>query len=153
MGAQDLNRIHPIYRACIDFTKLAELPFTFKVDSGNYETAIQFKGEYHTHPPWSEDWETNPEIICPDILDYDNKIIIEFEEETGPRRTGAYLARKGHGHEGDLDNKRDTKRTEFYNDFRVLRIWESQYNHSTIWKLKLFQFLIDCSKETIPGIK
>jgi len=151
MGIQDIERIHPIYRTCVDFSRLAEIPFTFKVDSGNYETAIQFKDKYHAHPPWSEDWKTNPEIFCPDILDYDHKIIIEFEEETGPRRTGAYLAKKGHGQEGDMDMKKDTRRNELYKmaGFRILRIWESHYNHSIIWKLKLFQFLIDCSKETI----
>lgn len=154
MGVQDLEKLYPIYRACTEFCKLTELPFTFKVDSGNYETAIEFQDGFHIHPPKSKNWD-NTTILCPDILilSCDNIIgVIEFEEETGNRRTGAYLAKKGHGHEGDLDTKRDSRRNELYKitGFRVLRIWESHYNHNTIWKLKLFQFLIDCSKEISP---
>lgn len=159
MGEKDIERLHKVYRACVDFTKLAELPFTFKVDSGNFETAIEFfyddDEKWHTlHPPSSQDWQTNPTIICPDILIMDcfqPLGVIEFEEESGNRRSGAKLARKGHGHEGDLDTKRDSKRNEFYKNagFRVLRIWESHYNHNAIWKLKLFRFLMDCTKEKI----
>ena len=94
MGNQDLERLYPVYRACVDFSKLADLPYSFKEDSGNYETAIQFKEEHFAHPPWSEDWQTNPEILCPDILEYEHKIIIEFEEETGNRKSGAHYAKK-----------------------------------------------------------
>ena len=153
MGQQDIHNIHPIYRACIDFCKLSELPFTFKVDSGNYETGIVFNietGSYRRRNSF-ETWQdiTYPEVmVCPDVLDFDHKIIIEFEEETGNRRSGDYLAKKGHGHEGDLDNKRDTKRGEFYKDFTVFRLWESTYKNKN-WKLELFEFLIRCSKRPI----
>jgi len=163
MGQQDIERLHSIYRACVDFCKLADLPFHFKEDTGSFETAIEFvQSPYNPahalHPPFSKNWDSNPTIICPDILILSSSKpvgVVEFEEETGPRKTGDYLARKGHHHEGDLDTKRDSRRKEFYSQagFRVLRIWESHYNHSTIWKLKLFQFLIDCSKEILPGIK
>ena len=136
-----------MYRACVDFSKLADLPYSFKEDSGNYETAIQFKEEHFSHPPWSEDWDTNPEILCPDILEWKNKIIIEFEEETGNRKSGARYARKGHGHEGDLSTKRDTRRNEYYKlaEFRVFQLWESTYKNEN-WKVKLFEFLINCWK-------
>jgi len=156
MGTNDLDRIHPIYRASVDFCKLADIPFHFKVDSGNYETGIVFNDlGYSRRVKDREDWNeiksysNNPQLLCPDILDYQNKIIVEFEEETGNRKTGAYLAKKGHGHEGDYDTKRDTRRNEYYTNagYRVLRIWESHYKHSTVWKLKLFEFLINCTKE------
>jgi len=152
LGEADIERLYPVYRACTDFCKLAELPFSFQEDTGDYETAIEFKGEYHSHPPWSEDWKTNPHIICPDILDYDNKIIIEFEEETGSKRPGARLARKGHAHEGDLDTKRDSKRNEFYKQsgFSVFRLWESTYLTEN-WKAKLFEFLINCWKKSLES--
>lgn len=151
MGIKDLERIHPVYRSCIDFCEVIELPYKFKEDLGTYETAIEFVEfafeEYaHYHPPISENWETNPEINCPDILDYDHKIIIEFEEETGPRKNGAHLAKKGHGHEGDLDNIRDSKRNLHYKDFRVFRLWQSVYEKEQ-WKIKLFEFLLSCYKK------
>lgn len=150
MGVKDLERIHPVYRACVDFCKLASIPFTFKEDLGDYETAIQFKEIAYqefvdTHPPYSEDGETNPEINCPDILDYTNKIIIEIEEETGPKRSGAKYARKGHGHQGDPDTVRDTKRNAHYKNFRVFRLWESVLKKEN-WHIQLFEFLIDCHK-------
>ena len=39
------------------------------------------------------------------MLDYHNKIIIEYEEEVGERRSGAKLAKKGHHREDDMDTK------------------------------------------------
>ena len=159
MGIQDYHRLNPIYLAATAFCKLSELPFHFKVDSGNEETAIEFITSMNEeritayHPPINRDWKKRGKV--PDILDWDHKIIIEYEEETGPRRNGAYLARKGHGHEGDPDTRKDENRNNLYSQagFRVLRIWESHYTHSAIWKRNLFQFLIDCSKEIMPGIK
>lgn len=94
MGNQDLERLYPVYRACVDFSKLADLPYSFKEDSGNYETAIQFQEGLSIQPPNAKNWDTNPDIICPDILDFENKIIIEFEEETGNRKSGAHYAKK-----------------------------------------------------------
>ena len=147
MGNQDLERLYPVYRACVDFSKLADLPYSFKEDSGNYETAIQFQEGLSIHPPNAKNWDTNPDIICPDILDFEHKIIIEFEEETGNRKSGAHYARKGHGHEGDLSTKRDTRRNEYYEQyaFRVFRLWETTYKNEN-WKIKLFEFLIGCWK-------
>jgi len=155
LGEKDYERLYPIYRASIDFCKLAEIPFTVKIDSGDYETAIQFKdtddGVFATHPPFSEDWRSNPEIICPDILIlFGTEIIgvIEFEEETGPRKTGAHMARKGHGHEGDIDTKRDTRRNDYYTNAKIhcLRIWESNER----WRLELFEFLIKTWNQSTP---
>ena len=155
MGKQDIYNIHPIYRACIDFTKLSELPFTFKVDSGNYETGIVFNIEtksYRRHNSF-ETWQdiTYPEVMtCPDVLDFDHKIIVEFEEETGPRKPGAKYAKKGHGHEGDYNTTRDNLRNDAYlaAGFVVFRLWESTFKNKN-WKLQLFEFLISCSKRPI----
>lgn len=67
-------------------------------------------------------------------MDYQNKIIIEFEEEAKPNK-GA-KRRKGH-FEG---NKRDVRRDWYYTiaKFEVLKIWQSNKN----WKEDLKQFLI-----------
>lgn len=152
MGKVDYENLHIIYRKCVEFCKNHNLPFSFKIDSGDFETAIQFKEIdinviHHTHPPSSKNWETNPEIKCPDLLDYHYKIIIEFEEEGCKKRPGAYLATKGHGYEGDISTVRDTERNRFYklSKFRFLRFYETDLKEEN-WN-KLYSFLLECHKE------
>jgi len=148
LGYADIERLYPIYRACTDFCKLADLPFSFKEDLGDYETIIAIDGNNWYIPEKTQNWDnTIGQVFCPDIIDYSNHIIIEFEEETGPRKSGAHYARKAHGHEGDTDTVRDTKRNEAYKaaGFTVFRLWESVFKTQN-WKLQLFEFLIKCAK-------
>lgn len=152
MGEQDYERLYPIYRFATDFCKLANIPFSFKVDSGKYETAIIFNEltKKHRRPKSNENWDNvkYPEImIVPDITSYENMIAIEHEEETGKRRPGARMARKGHGHEGDMPTKRDERRNDLYkkNKFHVLRLWES----NVMWRITLAEFLISCYRQKI----
>lgn len=141
MGHIDLSSLFVIKEEISNVCKKHNLDYSFRVDLGNYETGLEFIGSQVFHPPISKDWSTNPIILCPDLLDYNNKIIIEYEEEVGNRRTGARLAKKGHQREGDMDNSRDTRRNKFYNrgGFHVLRIWESDKD----WKEKIETFLIN----------
>lgn len=156
MGERDIERIYPVYRACTDFCKLSGLPFSFQQDSGSLDTMIEFVEKDDTviavYPPESKNWDESKQngthLYNPDICDIENKIIIEFEEETGPTRPGAKMARKGHGHQGDYDTKRDTGRNFYYSQagFSVFRLWESTYK-SENWKIQLFDFLIQCWKK------
>lgn len=151
MGLADIERLYPIYRACTDFCKLAELPFSFKEDLGDYETIIAIDGNNWYIPDKTQNWESViGTVFCPDIIDYSNHIIIEFEEETGPRKPGSKLAQKGHGHEGDADTVRDKTRNDAYKKaaFRVFRLWESTFKNKN-WKLQLFEFLINCTKRSM----
>ncbi len=118
--------------------------FHFKADLGDFETAIEFiespDGKIQTlHPPIAKNWYDAYKILNPDLLDYNNKKIIEYEEETGNRRSGARLAKKGHGHPGDLANIRDSRRNSYYEKagFKFLQIWESDKD----WMEKINQFL------------
>ena len=117
------------------------MSYNFQVDDGDWETVIEFIGEKSYHPPISVDWSNKPDIFCPDLLDYEHKIIIEYEEEIGNKRPGAKLAKKGHNRLGDIANKRDTHRNRFYNDggFNYLQIWENEVN----WQEKLKSFLLN----------
>ena len=139
MGEIDIEHLMKIYRECVSLCKEYDLSYSFRVDHGTYETAIEFIGSKSYHPPISENWNQNPDIFCPDLLDYYNKIIIEYEEEVGGRRLGAKLARKGHHREGDMDTKRDFRRNLYYKDgkFRVLRIYDSD----KLWQKKIADFL------------
>jgi len=140
MGEIDIEHLMKIYRECVSLCKEYHLPYSFRVDHGTYETAIEFIGSKSYHPPISENWNQHPDIFCPDLLDYYNKIIIEYEEEIGKIQPGAKLARKGHHRAGDMDTKRDVRRNLYYKDgkFRVLRIYESD----NLWQKKLADFLI-----------
>lgn len=156
LGEVDIENLHEIYIFANAFCKLASLPFRFKEDSGHFETAIIINELGHSRiPNQNDDWQSiqnyphNPQLFVPDLIDYEYKIMMEFEEEGGKKRSGAKLATKGHGREGDITNKRDTKRNEYYlvGGFSLLRIWESQMKTPTIWKMIVIQFLLNCFKK------
>lgn len=141
MGEVDIENLFRIYDVANSIIKKHRLLISFTIDHGTYETAIEFVGNRFFHPPISKNWDSHPNIFCPDLLDWHNKIIIEYEEEVGQRRRGSFLAKKGHHREGDLDNKRDIRRGKFYKQagFHILRIWESE----KYWREKLEKFLVD----------
>jgi len=146
MGVGDIARIYPIYRIVTKQCKEFGWPYQFKEDLGTYETAFLIKDGATMIPTDFKDWkEVNKNgwtLQEPDICDYYSKIIIEYEEENGPRKPGAHLAKKGHGHPGDLSNPRDTKRDRNYLGFSVCKIWESE--PFEVVEVKLHYFLADC---------
>jgi len=139
MGEIDIENLFRIYDQTNKIIKKHSLLYHFIIDHGSYETAIEFIGNKSFHPPLSKNWDSNPEIFCPDLLDYHNRIIIEYEEEIGEPRRGARLAKKGHSRIGDVDNKHDISRNQHYEKcgFRLLRIWDSDEN----WISTLEKFL------------
>ncbi len=151
MGQVDIEKLHKIYRECVNYCKQNNLPFQFKVDSGNFETAIEFTAIGYHHPPKSKSWEESKqqgnEIKCPDILEFEHRIVIEYEEEPKPGKRMGKLGKKGHTPE----SVKDTHRDMLYRiaGFRLLKIWESEYKENSYEK-KLYEFLDDCySKKVI----
>lgn len=149
MGVKDSDILHEIYEKIKIFCKKNDLPYHFKVDNGDFETAIEFKEVvidtiHHAHPPWAKNWDSNPEIKCPDILDYNNRIIFEYEEKGCKVRSGAYLPTKGHGREFDMTNQKDTQRDRLYKlgKFKVLKFYETDLKDKN-WT-KLYEFLLKC---------
>jgi len=150
MGVQDIVQLHTVLNKIKFLEKENNWGFSFNVDDGYYETALIFNEEkvgYRVPGP-TENWESLkfPEaMICPDLLDLEHKIILEYEEETGRRLPGAKLAKKGHGKPGDPATNRDDRRNSFYvkNKFRFCRVWESQMVDEDL-EWKLFHFLADC---------
>jgi len=116
--------------------------FRFEVDKGKYETAIEFTAIGYHHPPRSNSWEelkaNGNEIKCPDLLDWNNRLIIEYEEEPRPGKKSGKLGQKGHTEE----SQKDTHRDKLYriSGFKILKIWESQYKDKTYLQ-KLIDFL------------
>jgi hypothetical protein len=151
MGEKDADALHKIYEKIKTYCKENDLSYSFKVDDGSFETAIEFWALGYHHPPRSENWEISRaegnEIKCPDLLDINHKLIIEYEEEGQKRLSGARLARKGHGPKGDMPNKRDTDRDHLYRigGFKLLRFYEADLKEQN-WD-KLYNFLLNCKSE------
>lgn len=149
MGEVDYGNLHKIYRKCIDYCIEKKLPYKFLVDSGKWETAIEFWEMGYFHPPQSKSWEEvkkkGNEIKCPDLLDYKYKLIIEFEEEPKPGKRGGKLGKKGHTEESNKDEHRD----QLYRlaGFRVLKFWETDLKEEN-WD-KIYNFLKVSNQEVI----
>lgn len=140
LGHLDIDNLFKIYYEINSIIKKHKLHYTFSIDSGNFETAIEFTEIGYHHPPksksWSEAKKEGNTLLCPDLLDYANKVIIEYEEEPKPGKKGGKLGKKGHTPE----SSRDTKRDFLYRigGFRQLNIWESDKK----WKDTLKKFLL-----------
>jgi len=156
LGSIDIEKLNKIYTCCNQACRLLDLPFQFKEDTGRFETAIGIGENGFTERPtldarWS-DYKGSMHLFCPDILDYSNKIIIEFEETPGKPRHGAKLAKKGHDPDG-MD-KRTANRDLYYSiaKLRVLKIFDYEFADETKWKIKLIEFLIKCFLNPVERI-
>jgi hypothetical protein len=156
LGEKDLERIHPVYRFCVELSKEKNWPFQWKVDSGQHETAIQiFENGQIFSPPMNsmmtkammQGNEIQSRIFEPDILAFHDKIIIEYEEEAKPH-TGWFRAMFHKGHTQELLTPRDEERDKFYSaianpPFKLFKVWQSDKR----WKKKLEEFLTQCYEE------
>ena len=157
MGEIDIDNVNKIYRACIDFCKIAGLPFQFKEDSGHMETAIIISEYGNVYTPdrieldvsFLKTGESQCRKFVPDVMDIHNKIIVEFEETPGKPRLGARLAKKGHDPDGN--DLRTSWRDLYYGigKFRLLKIFDYEFADETKWKIKLFRFLMDCFENKV----
>lgn len=147
MGQKDIQKLLEINKIISQLKKIHGWNFSFKVDHGNYETALVFNHEIGNHRVPSsldviDNWKTikyPEEVKCPDLLCLQLRAIIEYEENTGRRLPGARLAMKGHGFSGDIPNKRDTNRNQLYSkNFRLFQVWQDE----GINREQLEQFLI-----------
>ena len=154
MSVPDYDEKYRIYRYATDFCSVSEFQYHFTIDEGNRETAILFNretGKSRLPTPFEQiaGLSTNEMFEIPDIADKRHDIVFEYEEETGPRMTGAKMAKKGHGHDGDLPGKNDSEKYDNYDNagIRYCRIWESELHNGNVWKVKIAKFLIKCWQE------
>ena len=140
LGHSDIEQLNKIYRYVTELSQENQWPFVFKEDSGDKETAIMVLDNGMTLMPPQQFLQG--EIFVPDIMDWHNKIIIEYEEEAKPDK-GA-KKRKGHFEGNTRDSNRDKYYTKIANPpFKLYKIWESDKN----WKPGVKAFLEKCYKE------
>lgn len=141
MGEVDSDNLFKIYYEIGSIKKRHGLNYNFKIDHGTFETGIEFTAIGYHHPPISKSWKESKkegnDIFCPDLLDYENKIIVEYEEEPTAGKKGGKMGKKGHTEE----SKKDSRRDSFYSigGFRVFKVWESDKD----WRTNLEQFLLN----------
>lgn len=140
MGHNDLMQLYPIVQECKRLESIYNWGFKFEWDQGDFETRIDISED----GVWSKGSNILPvsgfEMFCPDIVEFSDQFIIEFEEEAKPN-TGYHRAKKHKGHFQELLTVRDEIRDKYYKlaGFEVLKIWESDGE----WKVKLKKFLVD----------
>ena len=141
MGYKDSDSLHKIYEYIKELSNKKGLLCNFHVDDGEFETRIDvtFGGKWYRGNGKMP--ENGYRMFCPDLIDYDNKLIIEYEEES-KSNTGFFKAKKRKGH-SDYTNTRDAQRDAFYviSGFKLLKIWDYELKKDIIWKLKLFEYL------------
>lgn len=141
MGHQDITSLHKIYRYILHLNKENGWNFSFKVDSGSFETRIDISEDGKCFRGNNQLPLIGYSMYCPDLLDFSRKLIVEYEESSD-KQTGYFHAKKSHKGHSDYCNTRDTERDAFYNiaGFKLLKIWDHELKDDT-WMLKLDSFL------------
>ena len=135
MGVKDLASLFPIYLEAKKISEEYNLGFQFKIDHGSYETRIDISDLGTCFIGNGKLPLIGFDMFCPDLLDYHNKIILEYEETARPNK-GA-KRRKGHLEVNNHDQNRDWAYARA--KFLVLKIWDSDKD----WKTHLKKFLIE----------
>lgn len=141
MGHRDLENLFIIYEEIKRLNKKHEWKYNFKVDSGDFETRV----DIDTDGEWKRGDGKLPsngfEIYCPDLIDFNNQVIIEYEEEAKPN-TGFFRGKLNKGHFRELLTPRDELRDWYYTQakFAFLKMWETDFQDGK-WKAILYQFL------------
>ena len=136
MGEQDLDRIDVITKYANSFPSYN---FEMDTDTKNSRNTMLIS-EYGVivRPPISEEValqlrKDGFRPFVPDMMDFRNKKIIEYQEEPTAAKSGGKLGKKGH------DEFSDEDKDLFYQlaGFKQLKIWESDVN----WMEKVESFL------------
>jgi len=152
LGEVDIVVLHDIYKHACRLEKEFNWGYHFEVDSGGFETMLAFhKGGNLTVPNiiiqnmHPDTIKRKYKVLVPDIIDYSNKVIIEYEEESEPMK-GPKIRKRGHWEE----SKHDAERDLYYHNagYTVLKIWENEYNRD-VWKPKVKEFLMETFRSKI----
>lgn len=154
MGIQDLEKLFHIYQQVkeIDDKKY----FKFAIDSdtkeGKTRIIINEFGKWQKAPTLTQKQaeefrKKGFRQFVPDLIDFKNKIIIEYQEESEGRH--GILRRRGKINKKGHDEFSDEDKDIFYElaKFNQLKIWEN--THPKIQKEELRSFLKTFSKNMV----
>lgn len=146
MGITDYDNLKLIKQWSKEYNLINSTKFDFIIDTdtkeGKTRIMINEVGDCEKRPFLTEKeahtYRQNGYKMCvPDLMDYERKLIIEYQEE--PKGRVGILRRRGKIRKKGHDELSDTMKDEFYAlaGFTQLKIWES----STTKKQDLFDFL------------
>jgi len=146
MGIKDLVSLYRIVKYARELENKYNWGYNFKWDQGSFETAILIHNEKQNmwqRPESNQTWKDIPTsfaLFCPDIVDFDKKIIIEYDETPGKPRSGARLAKKGHDPDG-MDWRTEQRNLAYTRaGFNIKIILDTM--EESKWKEELKKFLI-----------
>ena len=132
MGAQDLQKLFEINKQIKQFDKKKYYNFIIDTDTkeGRTRIIIDEFGTWKKTPHLTEEQATEYRKkgfrqFVPDLIDFKNKIIIEYQEESKGRQ--GVLRRRGKINKKGHDEFSDEDKDIFYElaKFNQLKIWEN----------------------------
>ena len=145
MGAQDLQKLFEINKQIKQFDKKKYYNFIIDTDTkeGRTRIIIDEFGTWKKTPHLTEEQATEYRKkgfrqFVPDLIDFKNKIIIEYQEESKGRQ--GVLRRRGKINKKGHDEFSDEDKDIFYElaKFNQLKIWENTPITKQEEELKIF---------------
>jgi len=145
MGAQDLQKLFEINKQIKQFDKKKYYNFIIDTDTkeGRTRIVIDEFGTWKKTPHLTEEQATEYRKkgfrqFVPDLIDFKNKIIIEYQEESKGRQ--GVLRRRGKINKKGHDEFSDEDKDIFYElaKFNQLKIWENTPITKQEEELKVF---------------
>ncbi len=145
MGIQDLEKLFFIYKQVQEMDEKRHYNFTIDSDTKEGKTRIVINefGKWQKVPTLTQEQaeefrKKGFRQFVPDLIDFKNKIIIEYQEESEGRH--GILRRRGKINKKGHDEFSDEDKDIFYDlaKFNQLKIWENTSPEKQREELKLF---------------
>lgn len=145
MGVQDLEKLFFIHKQVKEIDEKKYYNFTIDSDTKEGKTRIVINefGKWQKVPSLTQEQaeefrKKGFRQFVPDLIDFKNKIIIEYQEESEGRH--GILRRRGKINKKGHDEFSDEDKDIFYDlaKFNQLKIWENTPPEKQIEELRLF---------------
>ena len=158
MGIQDLQKLFEINQQIKQFDKKKHYNFIIDTDTKEGKTRIVIdefeawkKTTYLTEEQAIEFRKKGFRQFVPDLIDFKNKIIIEYQEESKGRQ--GVLRRRGKINKKGHDEFSDEDKDLFYKlaEFNQLKIWENTSPEEQKEELKKFLKIFSNTKNNFKN--
>ena len=158
MGIQDLQKLFKINQQIKQFDKKKHYNFIIDTDTKEGKTRIVIdefgtwkKTPYLTEEQAVEFRKKGFRQFVPDLIDFKNKVIIEYQEESKGRQ--GVLRRRGKINKKGHDEFSDEDKDLFYKlaEFNQLKIWENTSPEEQKEELKKFLKIFSNTKNNFKN--